>query len=276
MPPKSRVQKNKESAPKTNIEEEQFIYEVFGTPNYKVDVDGIGPVIARIDSGCNACAIRRDVLTDSIASKMGPVKSSVKNVDDSEDQCLGLVKLRVKCLGKSVEVDFFVHDELSSPMKLGTSWMRKSCAILQSDGLRLRVDFSGQKVKKACRTKVLCELPYVSVDVDEIGPMRALADTGCTSTMIRKDMLTEHQMSEVIPNQNMRIGLANGKQRQGLIIGCVDLNVTYQGMTTFIEKASVVSEMTHKLLLGMDWIHKTRVKIESDGSQITVKKAAMS
>ena len=48
------------------------------------------------------------------------------------------------------------------------------------------------------------------------------------------------------------------------------MEFTYQGVTTCIENVNVVSEMDDEIIFGRDWIHKTRVVIQSDGSKIIV------
>ncbi len=68
--------------------------------------------------------------------------------------------------------------------------------------------------------------------------------------------------------------LANGTQVKEL--GFINLNITFQGVTTCIENVAIASKMVGKdLILGMDWIDKTRVVIQSDGSEIIVSQPVL-
>ena len=119
-------------------------------PIETVNVSGIGPVDALIDSGCEGgCLIRRDLLTDSMMSKFEPMAATATLSNKSKLEISGCITLKVIFLGETVETTFFVATELSSPMILGATWIRMSGAILQSDGKRLRVTLGGRKEKKA-------------------------------------------------------------------------------------------------------------------------------
>jgi len=149
---------------------------------------------------------------------------------------------------------------------LGTTWIWKSGAILQSDGRRIGVTLGGKEETKGCRTD-MCPKPFVSVDVDGIGRLKALVDTGYSKSSIGRVLLTDMQMSKGIPTSNIRV-LANGTQIKEL--GFVSLNITFQGITTCIENVAVASRLNYELILGMDWIDQTRVVIQSDGLEIIV------
>ena len=238
-----------------------------------VNVCGIGPVDALIDSGCESgCLIRRDLLTDSIMSKFEPKASMVTLFGGSKMRILGRINLEVCFLGKTVETPFLVAAELSNPIILGANWIRKSGVILQSDGKRLRVTLGGRKEEKAVLflqgRQNYCSSPRISVDVDDIGEVNALVDTGATCSFIRRDLLSDIQKSEIIPH-SAEATIGDGKQVK--IEGLVSLNVTFQGIATRIENVFVVSgEKTTPFILGMDWIHQTRAVLQSDGLDIIV------
>jgi len=236
----------------------------------RVKVSGIGPVDALIDSGSTGCFIGKDVLTDSIISKIKPLQTgddTGRLTDGSEMDLLGYVYLRVSYLDKTVELPFFVVEKSSFPeLVLGTTWIRKSRAILQSDGRKLLVTFDGKKEKKGCMTD-FCPTPYVTVDVEEIDIVSAMVDTGSSSSSIRKDMLTSNQQSNATSTPRASI-MSNGAEITSL--GQVGLNITFQGITTNIKIVDIESEMDDKLVLGMDWVHQTRAVLQSDGSEIIV------
>lgn len=239
---------------------------------YNVKVDEIGPVDALIDSGCNTCVVKRDVLTsDSIKSKItpGPL-DSLSSADGSEMEVLGRVNLRVSFLGKTVEIPFDVVAETIVPMILGTTWIRKSRAILQSDGVKLAVTLGGKEENPGCSTDK-CPSPYVPVHVDGIGVISALVDTGYSKCTVREDILTELQMSQAIQTSGTGIYLANGNHvKEQAELYMVSLNITFEGITTCMKNVDIVADMEDKLVLGMDWLDQTRAVIQSDGSEIIV------
>lgn len=262
--PKSR-KKNKRSATKMIQEEKRNLLGAISL--HEVDVKGIGPAYALIDTGCNGCAIRRDFLPDALISKIIQKSGTGVLFDGSRADFSGRINLLVRCLGNTVRMYFFVADALSYPLILGNSWIRKSRVILQSDGTTLGIKLGEIKQNKG--VKKSCPSPYVPVHVDEtrLSEVSALVDTGCRKSSVRKDLLSNLQMSKAIPSST-NIILANNQQVE--LLESISLNVTYQGVTTYIETVHVVSKMDDPLVLGMDWIHKTRVVIESDGSQIMV------
>jgi len=243
---------------------------------YSVKVDGIvEPVEALIDSGCNACLVRKEVLPDSNKFEIEPwtsysnYSSSVTLSYGSPMDVLGRVNLRVSCLGKTVELPFYVVAELDLPMTLGTTWIRKSRAILQSDGSKLGVTFGGKKEKKGCRADA-CSIPYVSVEVNGIEKViSALVDTGASGSYINREILTEAQKSNAIPT-HIYSTKANGTQIEELTGVVSSLNITFEGIVTSIENVFIASNTDDELVLGMDWIHQTRAVIQSDGSKTIV------
>lgn len=107
--------------------------------------------------------------------------------------------------------------------------------------------------------------------MDGIGLVTALVSTAISQSAIRRDILTNLQSARIIPTSDKTV---NRTGRWLKVDGhLVSLNVTYKGMTTCIENFRVASEMDRPsvLILGMDWINKTRVKIQSEGSKIIVK-----
>jgi len=245
----------------------------FPIPIETVNVSGIGPVDALIDSGCEGgCLIRRDILTDSMMSKFEPMAATATLSNKNKLEISGRINLEVNFLGKTVEISFWVVSELFQPIVLGAKWIRKSGAILQSDGKRLRVTLGGRKEEKAVLylqgRQDYCSSPRISVDVDDINEASALVDTGCSSSTIHRDLLSDIQKSEIIPT-SAEGTLTDGKKFG--IEGLVSLNVKYEGIVTRIENVHVVSgENTNPIILGMDWIHQTRVALKSDGLDIIV------
>jgi len=205
---------------------------------YPCEVDEIGPVDALIDTGATI---------------------------------LGYVFLCVSYLGEKVEIPFFVVAEpCELPMILGTTWIRKSRAILQSDGTKLAVTFGGKKEKtEAVLSLFSCSSPYVSVDVvDGMDKVRALVDSGSKLSFIRSDILTEPQKAMAIPTSD-RATMANNAEIKG-VQEIISLNITFGGIITCLENVHIISNMDDKLVLGMDWIDKTHAVIQSDGSEIIV------
>jgi len=238
------------------------------TPKIIAEVGDIGPIVSLVDSGCNTCLVRRDVLIDSIKSKITPETGTATLYDGSKVESLGYIRLPVTYLGKTVELDFYVHAELSHPMILGTTWIRRSSAILKSDGTKLGVTFGGKEENPDCSTETCCSLPYVSVDVDGIvNVSSALVDTGASKSSIKRDILKEDQKLKVVPTSESSI-IGSGTKITTLEM--VSLNITVQEKTTCIENVAIPSKMGEKLILGMDWIHQTRAVIQSDGSKIIV------
>jgi len=243
----------------------------------RVEVSEIGTVDALIDSGSAISVVARDVLSDPIKSKItrGTCKTGTL-LDGSEIDLLGRVNLTVSYLGRTVALPFYVVDKLFVPMVLGTTWIRKSRAVLQSDGRQLGVTFSGKKEKLwskwFCRTDH-CFTPRVPVNVEGVGMVSALVDTGAFYCSIKRDMLTEIQMSKAVPTSRTRI-MANGSKTK--TVGLVGLNITFQEITTCIENVDIASKLDDQLVLGMDWIHKTRAVIQSDGSKIIVSQPDLS
>jgi len=117
-------------------------------PIITAEVSGIGLVDAVVESGSTACLIARDLLKDSIKSKLKPITYATATLSDgSKMDLLGRVNLIITYLGKTVELPFYVVSEPLFLMILGTTWIRKSGAILQSDGGKLRVTLGGKKEK---------------------------------------------------------------------------------------------------------------------------------
>jgi len=212
-------------------------------------------------------------------SKFVPTKASVvtdKLLDGSEMEISGRINLEVYFQGKTVEIPFWVSAELSKPMFLGANWIRKSGVILKSDGKRLRVTLGGRKEEKAVLFLQgrlnYCSSPRISVDVDGIaGEVSAMADTGCGSSFIRRDLLTDLQMLGATQTSSTLINLPNGKKVR--IEGLVSLNIKYQGIVTRVENVHIISNCIDPLILGMDWINKTRATIQSDGLDIIVSQS---
>lgn len=242
--------------------DEQYIPEERETVLQTMDVDGIGLVSTLIDSGSNDCLIRRELLTDSIMEKIKPTKAKGTLYDGSGLDILGSIILPVQYLDKKFQIPFYVVAGLSDPMILGTNWIRYSGAILQSDGTKLVVTLGGKKQLEGCGPD--CSFPYVSVEMDGFGTATARVDTGCGTSSIRRDLLPNFQM---LKSSDVTI-LANGKEVK--IPNSLSMDYTYQGITTCLENVNIVSEMDDEIIFGMDWIHKTRAVIQSDGSKIVV------
>ncbi len=142
----------------------------------------------------------------------------------------------------------------------------KSRAVLQSDGTELGVTFGGKEQNN--RLTEHRSQPLVSVNVDGIDGLvkDALVDTGANGSSIRRSLLTD-ELQHAIIQTDRTTTKADGKKSN--IEGLVSLNIKHSGITTCIENVRVKSNMPHPLNLGMDWIHKTRVVIQSDGCKLT-------
>ena len=238
---------------------------------HRVDVGGVGALNVLIDSGFKLCVISGDLLTGLIVSqKIKPMDGALTLFDGSKVDVVGIVELDVSYLGKKVVIDFYVVKELYDPVILGANWIHKTGAILQSDGTKLRVTFGEIKEQKGSKTKDPEPCSVVSVHLDGFGVISALVSTGSGRSSIRRGLLTELQMSKAIPASNLATTIANGKQVK--IQNLLNLNLTFEGMKTSIENVPVIPETDTTLVLGMDWIHKTRVVIQSDGSKLVVSK----
>ncbi len=246
---------------------------------HTVYVGGIGPVKTLFDSDYAGCAISFDLLTKSIVSKVDPInKNCLFALHDPNKKCLlGYVDLEVSYLGKTLKLPFYVVNKLDVPMILGASWIGQSRAILQSDGTKLEVLF-GEKKKSKWYSELFCtdddenyKTTEVSVELDDggIGPVRARVSTGLSQSVIGIDLLTDQQLSKVIQISKTASRWAN---KEFKIDGFVSLNVTYEGVTTCVERVRVGSGLDYPsiLFLGMDWINKSRVVIQAKGSNLTV------
>ena len=259
----------------TMQEDESKFYNDISSLLQTAHVDGIGMVKTLIEVGYSGCAISLDLLTDSIISEIDSVSHcepfSLRDLSKKFD--LGFVNLDVSYLDKTVtKLLFRVVNKLHVPMILGASWICKSNAILQSDGSKLKVLF-GEKKKNPWYWELLgtdyeygnCIPTRVSVEVDDgvFGPVRARISTGNSQSCIRKELLTELQLSKLIPISDE-------------IKGLVSLNVTYEGMATYLEDVHVVSEIDYpedELILGMNWVNKSRVVMQANGTNVTVSPA---
>jgi len=235
-------------------------------PTVTVKVDGLGKIDAQIHTSKTSCVILKSVLTKAIASKIQPLK--IKTAVG----LLGSVNLQVTYLDKAVEVTFLVFHHLPSncPVILGLHWIQRSRATLRSDGKRLRVTFSKKKEKNQRPQQLSASCPHVPVKVDGIkGVIPALVDTGCQKSAIRENLLTDQQMAMAkgVPSYIME-DIANGAKVNKL--GVVNLNVTYKEKTASIETVEITLKQHEPLILGMDWFHRSRAVIKSDGSDISV------
>jgi len=178
---------------------------------------------------------------------------------------IGWVELLVTCLEKTVRMPFMVVPVCSScSIFLGANWIRRSRAVLKSDGNGLRVTFDGKKEKKEYRTSHRCSPPCVKVYVDEIGVVSAIVDTSSSKSTVREDWLTHNQMLEAIVPHYIMTNIANGTNSKKL--GLVSLNITplqdQHKITTCIETVEVALNLSQTLILGMDWIYKTGTTIQ--------------
>ena len=118
-------------------------------------------------------------------------------------------------------------------------------------------------------------LPTVAavwLDCKPIEPVKAWISTGLSYSVIRRELLTDLQLSNLIPTSDTTVS-TYWQSKRLKVDGLVSLNITLQGMTTCVENVRVVSEMDDPsmlLFLGMDWINKSRVVIQSKRSKITV------
>ena len=232
---------------------------------HTVEVEGIGPVNTLIDSGYGACLISLDLLTDSMKAYVEPIAAGNA----------GRANLHVSYLGKTVELPFLVVNKMNFPMLLGSNWICKSRATLQSDGAHLKVSFKRKWYSELLAIKEAdkkCLPAEVVVELEGIGWVRALVTTAISQSAIRRDQLTDLLLSQVIPTSDKTVNRTGRKLKVDGHL--VSLNVRYKGMETCIENFRVASEMDPPsvLILGMDWINQTRVKIQSEVSKIKVSK----
>ncbi len=142
----------------------------------------------------------------------------------------------------------------------------------RDDGTELKVSLSEKRKKWYSKlfSKDDDNINYlatkVSVEVDGTGSVRARISTNRLHSVIRRDQLTDLQLSNLIPT-------SDATRKRSKVEGHVSLDVTYAGMTIRQENVRVVSESDYpadELILGMNWINKSRVLIQSKGSKIIV------
>lgn len=95
------------------------------------------------------------------------------------------------------------------------------------------------------------------VNVEGIGLVKALVDTGANKSCIRRKLLTDLQLSKIVPTSNIII-VGDGEISREKIENLVGLNVTHHKISTCIENVSVVSNMCSLFILGMDWNYGVR------------------
>jgi len=214
---------------------------------YRFDVDEIGQVDALIDTGATACIVRINVLADSMKSKIIKPSTAAKVLKlfdgISKMDILGYVFLRVSYLNnKNVKLPFLVVDESCNlPMILGNNWIRKSRAVLQTDGTKLAVTFGGKEERMEARFSFSynCYSPKVSVYVDGIDKeKKAMVDSGSKSSFIRSDILTEPQKEKAIPTSD-RSTMANNAELKG-VEKIIRLKITFGGNITWISSSVIV------------------------------------
>jgi len=143
-------------------------------------------------------------------------------------------------------------------MILGPNWIRRSRAILRSDGRTLGVTFDGKKEDNRCSLKDFCPSPYVFVDVDGMGTECAVVDTGSKVSYIHKDMLTELQKSKAIPTSRTTI-TGSGTVIKNMEL--VSLKITFQGITTCIKNVRTTSGINYRLFHAPCKLNKYECKI---------------
>lgn len=229
-------------------------------------LDEIGVVDGLIDSGSNVCAIKRNLLSESQKSRIVPADKTVAVLlDGTKMEILGHVNLNiVDHLGKSMEMQFCVVDDLFVPCILGANWIRKSRAVLQCNSESLTVYYGGVAEEPGCGIE--CPQPRVSVIVDGIGLLVGMVDTGCKKSKVRKNLLTGHLVKALSPNGHKTI-IANGRIIE--MQESVSLKVEFErGISICLESVDVLDNMDYQIIFGMDWINASRVIIHSNGREM--------
>ena len=231
-------------------------------------MEGIGEIEALIDTG-GVCLIQKDFLSQSILSKTTNSSSSCSSCylinGTKVENNLGCVNLAVTILGSTVSVPFYITDQVvGNFIVLGVSWMLKMGIVLESDGSRFWLSLGGKKNEMESKEP---PCPISPVTLGGIGLVKTIVDTGAGFSAIRADTLTDNVISSMIPT-SITVLASNGSVAN--VLGCVSLYVTYLGTTSLLENVCVLSEMPVPFILGVGWIHETRVVIYSDGSNIVV------
>lgn len=183
-------------------------------------------------------------------------------MDGSEDDTLGSVTLDLTYLKRKVRVPSIaiVEEITDHPLILGIDWIIMMGLIIKSDGKKFCTALG---VEKKSGQLSDYSLPIFLVDVDGIGMVETLVDTGAEASAIHIHTLTEDTQFTIRPTSDEVMG--STLKHEATAVGLVNLEITYLGSTTEMNDVYVISnEVNVPLCLGEDWIHANRVTIESD------------
>ncbi len=85
-----------------------------------------------IDTGADECLIRKDLILDKSRIEPSP-NTTAKLFNGSEVNLLGYINESVTYEGVKLEMPFYVVEELSNGMILGSNWVRMSGVILTQE-----------------------------------------------------------------------------------------------------------------------------------------------
>ncbi len=193
-----------------------------------------------MDTGINECLVRKDLMTNSYKIMPSPIKTA-KLSDGNEVDLIGYVEWNPTFEGKTLEMHLYVVAELPYPMVLGANWLRMTGAYIPNN---------------------------TEIEGNGIGLSNVLIDTGCTSCFVRRDDLTDSMKSKIEPVGNhSAASLIDGSKMD--VLGYVYLCVSYLGKTVELP-CFVVAELSHPMILGTTWIHKSGAILKSDGTKLGV------
>lgn len=233
-------------------------------PIFPVEVVEIGEIEALIDTGAEGSFIRKDSLPDLIrqTTVFKPTKGKVELMDGSEEDTLGCITLDITHLKRTVRVPSItvVEDITDHQLILGIDCINMMSLVIKSDGEKFCTSL-GEEKKNGQLSDY--SLPIFPMDVNGIGMVETLVDTGAEASVIHIDTLTEAMQSTIRPTSDEVTGPT--LKNKATVVGLVNLEITYLGSTTEMNDAYVISnEINAPLCLGEDWIHANRVTIESD------------
>lgn len=172
----------------------------------------------------------------------------------------GKINLTINYGDESLKMTFVVLDQMDHPaVNLGTNWLRKSGAILQSRGNRFTLSLGGKK-EKWYRRFGNCPSPLVVVDVDGV-VLEGMIDTGATICSVGKKLVRKTPTA-------VQATIFDGSKMK--FKGTVSTTITYEGKSVKLDKVFV--DKGDSLILGMEVVHKFGLRIAPDGNKLIVSR----